>query len=313
MIKRRIALTFSLLILVAAYALGQTPAPGQKAPEARREWISTVDSAKDGEELGKAIREVGKSNEVTIIAPNEKAMSDKEAAEAKKQIVALGNRVEYSDGPSAKDADSSLKKASKDIVDNGADARYASTWLKDALDRIPKYKPKFETRQTPTGGIKSPSFGNVPSIIFWTILVSIVVAGVYLLVKYERAQARARRKATAILDEDEPERSLDEWLEQADLLERQGKYREAVRALYLACLLKVDEAGVARFIRTQTNWEHLSRIESSPTCPPELNLRQATKDFDQIWYGFNTQGAPDVQEFRGYYTNVLEILKRPAA
>jgi hypothetical protein len=124
---------------------------------------------------------------------------------------------------------------------------------------------------------------------------------------------RLERKAKALLDEDEPERTLDEWLELADRLERQGKYREAVRCLYLACLLKIDEARIARFERSQTNWEHLARIEASPARPSDLEFREPTRAFDNIWYGMRVNGSEDVMRFRAWYRQVTESVRAKAA
>ncbi|HWA84414.1 MAG TPA: DUF4129 domain-containing protein, partial [Fimbriimonadaceae bacterium] len=113
--------------------------------------------------------------------------------------------------------------------------------------------------------------------------------------------------------DDEPERTLDEWLELSSSYERDGKYREAVRALYLACLLKFDERNVARFLRSQTNWEHLARIETSPKKPAGLDFRTPTQAFDRIWYGYKVRGPIDVAEFRAWYGDVTRALQGAAA
>jgi hypothetical protein len=81
----------------------------------------------------------------------------------------------------------------------------------------------------------------------------------------------------------------------------------------LACLLRFDEHGVARFDRGQTNWEHLARVEASPKRPPSLDFRRATQAFDRIWYGFQCLGAPDVADFRGWYEDVRRALAKEAA
>ena len=112
-----------------------------------------------------------------------------------------------------------------------------------------------------------------------------------------------------MLEDDEPERSLDEWLAEADTLQAQGRYREAVRALYLASLLRFDEARVARFQRGQTNWEHLTRIEASPTMPKDLDFRATTRLFDRIWYGRIVRGKEDVDQFRAWYLNITNTLR----
>jgi hypothetical protein len=86
-----------------------------------------------------------------------------------------------------------------------------------------------------------------------------------------------------------------------------------VRCLYLACLLRLDDAGVARFDRSETNWEHLYRIERSPSKPTGLGFRAPTIAFDRVWYGHNVRGLSDVHEFRMWYVGVQEALKERAA
>ncbi len=116
-----------------------------------------------------------------------------------------------------------------------------------------------------------------------------------------------------MLDEDEPERTLDEYLELADKLVSEQRFREAVRCLYLACLLRLDEERVIRFHRGQTNWEHLARFESSPKRPPGLDLRSPTQAFDLIWYGMRPTGLEDVEKFRQWYQQVVTSTRAVAA
>jgi len=111
-----------------------------------------------------------------------------------------------------------------------------------------------------------------------------------------------------MLEQDEPERTLDEWLDMANKLTADGKYREAVRCLYLACLLRFDEHLVARFDRGQTNWEHLARIRASSRMPIGLDFESPTKRFDTIWYGHRTRGLSDVDQFKDWYGRITEAL-----
>ena len=116
-----------------------------------------------------------------------------------------------------------------------------------------------------------------------------------------------------MLSEEEPELSRDEYLEEADRLNSEGRHREAVRYLYLACLLLFDESGVARFVRGETNWEHLRRIEASEKRPGDLDFQPATRKFDVVWYGMRVEGPSDVQAMRDWYVLIAERLRRSAA
>lgn len=144
--------------------------------------------------------------------------------------------------------------------------------------------------------------------LIYGLIAAVLLFFLYLAFRKFQWRATLKRKASAILEDDEPERTLDEWLSMADKLIGEGKYREAVRCLYLACLLRFDEAGVARFIRSQTNWEHLARIASSPALPPNLDFRPPTREFDRIWYGYRVNGIDDVAMFRDWYLNLTEAL-----
>lgn len=171
-----------------------------------------------------------------------------------------------------------------------------ANWLMDALSRLRFQPPNIRAPKA-----SAPSW-LIP--VVWVLLGIVIIVAIYFGAKAINWKRALRRKARAVLEEDEPERTLDEWLQEADRLAALGKYREAVRGLYLACLLKLDEARVARFDRRQTNWEHLARIESSARLPEGLDFRTPTKEFDHIWYGYVTKGEPDVARFREWYQDV---------
>lgn len=191
-----------------------------------------------------------------------------------------------------------------------------ANWLSSAANRLNNIQPSCDSCNADVpnvNGVDAPDIGNWLTIVMWTVLGGGVIAfGVFAYKRFSWS-LKLERKAKALLDEDEPERTLDEWLERADLLEKQGKHREAVRCLYLACLLKIDEARIERFERSQTNWEHLARIEASPRRPANLNFRAPTQAFDQIWYGMRVNGAEDVAKFRAWYRQVTEAVRPKAA
>ena len=186
----------------------------------------------------------------------------------------------------------------------------SSNWLAKAYERVGNALRALLNPSTPDAP-NLPSgrgfFGPWLSYLMWGLLGLILVVFLYFAFRHFTWQGKLKRKA-ALMDEDEPERTLDEWLVLADQLEREGKFREAVRCLYLACLLKFDEHHVARFDRGQTNWEHLKRIEVSPGKPPHLSFREPTQAFDRVWYGMILEGRPDVQRFRSWYVEVAAAL-----
>lgn len=209
-----------------------------------------------------------------------------------------------SSGSSAQQAARTIKE-SPFYRDPGIDRK--RNWLADALERLKNIKLKPEREQQ---GVGAPSFlGALFTVVVWCLLATGVLTLLYFAVRHIRWQRTLTRKSKTLLEDDEPDRSLDEWLQLADELATAGRHREAVRALYLACLIKFDEADVARFDRGETNWEHLARFEESPKRPRELDFRTPTQQFDRIWYGFQTRGMPDVDQFRRWYQEVSQSLR----
>jgi hypothetical protein len=189
----------------------------------------------------------------------------------------------------------------------------SANWFSNSMEKLGSLLRRLTTPKIKTPDMNVPAWnaswlGATLMVLAWTLLGGIVLLFVYWMVKHFRWKATLKRRAKAVLDEDEPERTLDEWLALADEHEREGRYREAVRCLYLACLLKFDEAGVARFDRGQTNWEHLYRIEGSLKLPYGLDFREPTRMFDRIWYGHIVRGAADVTMFRDIYLDIKSAL-----
>lgn len=168
-------------------------------------------------------------------------------------------------------------------------------WLASLFDR-----PDVQFQPT---GLPAGLSQAVMTTVIWILAIALLSFLVYFLVKVRRGKQATR--GGGLLDDDEPDRTADEWLERADGFAAEGKYREAVRCLYLAALMRFDDARVATFRRHETNWEHLRRIEGSSRLPQGVEFRSPTKHFDEIWYGEKTRGMADVEMFREIYKSLL--------
>lgn len=189
-------------------------------------------------------------------------------------------------------------KSSTFYRDSGV--RESSSWLTEALKKLDELRLKNQKPREPIGALPS-WLGQAFVYLMWTVIGVVVSLLLFFGFQHLAWKRSLARKAGAIIEADEPERSLDEWLELADQHAAAGRFREAVRAMYLACLLKFDESRIARFDRGQTNWEHLHRIEASPRLPEGIEFRTTTKAFDRIWYGRAATHQEDVDRFRHWY------------
>jgi hypothetical protein len=290
----KLASSFSLLLVVAACwastyrdlarALESANTPGQ-VERISNQFSDLLDSDED-------------------LAETVDLLGDGATVEEVKRMVAL--RV-AGESPPEKNASAKAKAIKANPLYRDPGIQEQSNWLSGALKRIADLIP----RPQPPSNVSVPNAGIlgwfVPMV--WVILAALVLVLGYFLLKHVSWKRALKRKAKAVLEEDEPERTLDEWLALADNHTAEGRFREAVRAMYLSCLLKFDEAGVARFIRGETNWEHLARISSSIKKPESIDFRPPTQAFDRIWYGYHVKGREDVEQFRAWYQEIVEALR----
>lgn len=83
-------------------------------------------------------------------------------------------------------------------------------------------------------------------------------------------------------------------------------YRAAVRRLFLAALLTLDEQGVIHFDSALTNYELL---QNSPVRPSiAQNLAPVVATYERVWYGFEPLAATDYETL----VDQIEHLKRSA-
>lgn len=229
-------------------------------------------------------------------------------ATAVRDYVAMRALFERQGSPTEKTPITGIKQSNlyRRAADTGGD-----NWVARALKRI--RIPNMRLPSPSMGPIALPAMGALVYIM-WGLLALAVAAFLFFAIRYFVLQTERRRgvRSKALLEDDEPERTLDEWLELADRLEQEGRHREAIRCLYVACLLRYDEHRVARFDRTQTNWEHYRRISESAANPREFDLLTPTRDFDHVWYGYRPTGPDEVRRFRDWYQTLTSLLAKGA-
>lgn len=95
--------------------------------------------------------------------------------------------------------------------------------------------------------------------------------------------------------------------QQASQMAESGNYREAVRRLYLAALLRLRERELIRFDSSLTNQEVLARMQSN--APARAHLEPVVDTFDRVWYG---EQEPDAQTFERYSREIDALLQERA-
>ena len=186
-----------------------------------------------------------------------------------------------------------------------------SNWFQESVSAFGEWVRSLFRMPEPTPSqYEAPNLGSLPNIITpiaWTVLaVAVIIALVFIGRSIYGQRKKAARKVSGLISDEEAKLTLDEWLAKADELARKGQFREAVRCLYVASLLRLDEARALEFRRDETNWEHVDRYQRDPLA---YDLRTATMRFDLVWYGNRDCSAEDVTSMRANYEELTSQLR----
>jgi hypothetical protein len=137
-----------------------------------------------------------------------------------------------------------------------------------------------------------PATGNV---IAWT-----VVGLAFLAVCYYVFRALAGRSALVETPAEAPIDLSDarQWAKDALAAAESGDYREAVHCAYWAAVVRLETLGSLKRDRARTPRESLRILDPHPT--EQKLLREFTRHFELIWYGYRPASAQDWSEARAH-------------
>jgi hypothetical protein len=146
---------------------------------------------------------------------------------------------------------------------------------------------------------------NLPSLLIPGIaLLLIILALIYVGSSLRSALVSEANLNGAGMAEDEVI-NAEHAFQKAQEFAAGGSIRQAVRYLYLSALLALDENGLLRYDRSQTNWEYLRSLSSHPEL--RANLREVILVFDRVWYG---NQPIDEADYQAYLGQVAELRRR---
>jgi hypothetical protein len=93
-----------------------------------------------------------------------------------------------------------------------------------------------------------------------------------------------QKRPSAALAGDAEVTTAEEAIQRAQQASAVQDYRQAMRLLYLATLLKLDEIGTLRYDRALTNREYVRQVSLSADLSSAL--RPVVETFDDVWYGY---------------------------
>jgi hypothetical protein len=168
----------------------------------------------------------------------------------------------------------------------------------------------------PAGG------GGGLSLLGWLLLgglaLAVVVVGLYLYLSAPRSPRTPKPSVVSGKEAPAPDHDARQVLEespaalwrQADTLADAGRFREAVRVLYLAVLALLHQRRLIRFEATRTNGEYVRQVRLSEQAPPELHepFQRLTDLFETVWYGERSCAAEDYRGFRALADQTRQLV-----
>ena len=160
--------------------------------------------------------------------------------------------------------------------------------------------PRFQYAEiTPTPVPEIPQV-EVPkpaevSSLAQTILLVVGIAAVIVVFVYFARNLQVQPAAIETDADADPTTSTDAQ-SRADENAQSQDYRSAIRYMYLASLLMLDERGVIHYDSSLTNREHLRHLRDKPQVYDLL--RRVINAFEEVWYGYLPIDEAYYQRFR---------------
>lgn len=134
-------------------------------------------------------------------------------------------------------------------------------------------------------------------------VLAVVVVLVYFLRNLRRNLVPEQALPPALMERDA--RTSAEAFDNAQRFINEGDYRSAVRQLYLATLLILDQRGRVKYDPTLTNREYLKQAAKDPRTTTAL--QPIVETFDRTWYGFEPITPQDFDDYRRHVEQVREL------
>jgi hypothetical protein len=187
-------------------------------------------------------------------------------------------------------------------------------WMEKVIERFLKWLARlfFGAAGAQAAGVPKTQV-LVVGLLLALIGILAAVAVVALRKRRGPAEIVARSQAPAMSaqDADPLSRSAGEWERFAAELMRSGRYRESIRAWYHALLVSLFRAGTLHYRKDRTNWEYAYALPS--TVPWRSGFMDATRTFEQEWYGRRDTPVETAERFQERVNDMLEAVREGAA
>ena len=157
-------------------------------------------------------------------------------------------------------------------------------WLVGLIEAILAALPEAELK----------GLGAAIRLIGWALFAVSAALAVLMIVKLVRSFVPTRvARAGADMPAPILIKTYSGWLSEADSSLKAGDYRQALRALHMAALLKLDHSGVLPYDESATDGSFVRVLERKGLREIALALAKLNDIFARAWYGDAPAGPSD--------------------
>lgn len=184
--------------------------------------------------------------------------------------------------------------------------------LREFIDRLIEWLLRQFVPDT-APRVRGPSIPMPPPGLF-LVIGGALLLGILAYVAVTRARERRRTEVPVRSPEqaraiDPRERPPAAHLDDAAILAQAGRFREALRALYLATLVALDRRRLIAFDPALTNWQYIRQM---PRGDARDQFTRFTRLFDYKWYGDEATTEEDYQRCRALAARIVAAQERAA-
>jgi Domain of unknown function (DUF4129) len=147
------------------------------------------------------------------------------------------------------------------------------------------------------------SAASIVGLILTLLILGAVAA---VAIRFARGMTSDPEVAAAIPSA--PRRGADEWRAEAEVHERAGEWRQALRCRYRALVADLAGRGLVEEVPGRTAGEYRGEVRRNAPGAAEA-FSGATDLFERAWYGRAPTGADDASHFRDLAGRVLERVR----
>jgi hypothetical protein len=184
--------------------------------------------------------------------------------------------------------------ANSSAAGDGASLNRLDEVLRDPRFQYAEFTPTPVPEMPDTPQVNLPPAADVSGLAQIILLVAGVIVVALVFVYFARSLQVQSAEAEPDVSAD-PTTSTDAQT-RADETAQSQDYRSAIRYMYLASLLMLDERGVIHYDSSLTNREHLRHLRDKPQVY-EI-LRRVINAFEEVWYGYHPIDEAYYQRFR---------------